>query len=854
MGPASGHSSAGALLLAALILPLSTVAPSVPLPFLQETPPSESPATATFSDLPSPEPSSTNPQPASPTSGPSLTPSSAPELTPSASATASLTAAPTPEATATATSTALSSSPTSQAPTASPTNTATTTGPVATPSPTQVAPGAVLINEVAWGGTFASATDEWIELHNPAGQPISLDGWRLTDGDDIEIDLSGAIVGFGYLLLERTDDSTVNSVPADTIYTGALGNTGETLVLLAPNGQQVDSANSDGGPWPAGHAAQRRSMERLPGPDLDDNWMTFAGLPFATDAGGNLIAGSPRSANQLSPQPSTTPTPSPATTPTPVPAGRALINEIAWAGTGASAADEWIELHNPEPTPLALEGWRLTDGDDIDIALAGLLPASGYYLLERTDDQTVASIAADLIYTGALKNDGEPLQLLSPHGQIIDRANHSGDDWPAGEVASRSSMERAGPGDLPSSWQTFAGEPSAQDAAGDDIDGSPRAPNSVPPPTATPSSSPTALPAGALLINEVAWAGTNASASDEWIELLNRSDHPIDLDGWLLTDGDDLEVSLVGVVAAGDFHLLERTDDDAIWDIAADQLYSGGLKNSGERLRLIDPAGRLVDGANLDGGNWPAGNAENHYSMERYSDGGAGGYWGSFTGYRGVGQTKGGGDIAGTPGAANSILFPTPTPTWIPGQLIINEVLVRPHYDWDGTGKTSTDDEFIEIYNRGPGSVRLQGFTLDDIPEAGSRPFRLPGIRLEPDRHVAFFRSESHIALNDGGDRVRLLDPSGRVVDEIVYLRIRAYNLSYGRLPDASNRMAYGLWPTPGEANLLFVAAPQDGPPGGQACEVGEVLEARLPRSARRPAQRRWFDSFGLANCRRRGG
>lgn len=37
-----------------------------------------------------------------------------------------------------------------------------------------------------------------------------------------------------------------------------------------------------------------------------------------------------------------------------------------------------------------------------------------------------------------------------------------------------------------------------------------------------------------VIINELAWAGSSISSSDEWIELYNTTDHPIDLAGWTL--------------------------------------------------------------------------------------------------------------------------------------------------------------------------------------------------------------------------------------------------------------------------------------------------------------------------------
>ena len=97
---------------------------------------------------------------------------------------------------------------------------------------------------------------------------------------------------------------------------------------------------------------------------------------------------------------------------TPIEAQQVVVNEVAWMGTTASTSDEWIELHNPTGSPVDLTGWTLTAADGTpSINLAGVIPAHGYFLLERTDDNTVPSTPADLIYTGALENGGETLSL-----------------------------------------------------------------------------------------------------------------------------------------------------------------------------------------------------------------------------------------------------------------------------------------------------------------------------------------------------------------------------------------------------------------------------------------------------------
>ncbi len=220
---------------------------------------------------------------------------------------------------------------------------------------------AVLIHEVAWSGTAASSNDEWIELYNPGPAPIDLDGWILTDGGDLNVHLQGSLAAYGFLLLERTDDTTILNLPADQIYTGALSNSGESLELLDPSGTLIDTANADGGGWPAGSAEDHASMERLAGPDGPGVWRTFSGCwSTGTDANGRPLNGTPRGPNSLAcatatPTPTSDPSPtvppSPTIAPTPAAALSVLINEVAWSGTTANSSDEWIELHNPGPEP-----------------------------------------------------------------------------------------------------------------------------------------------------------------------------------------------------------------------------------------------------------------------------------------------------------------------------------------------------------------------------------------------------------------------------------------------------------------------------------------------------------------------
>ncbi|WP_019415544.1 phospholipase D-like domain-containing protein [Paenisporosarcina sp. TG20] len=120
--------------------------------------------------------------------------------------------------------------------------------------------GEVVINEIAWMGTSVSYNDEWIELYNNTNTSISLEGWILkaTDGSP-NISLSGNISAKGYFILERTDDSTVSEVSANQIYTGAMGNSGETFELIDSSGVVIDEVNA----WYSGDNDTKATKERI---------------------------------------------------------------------------------------------------------------------------------------------------------------------------------------------------------------------------------------------------------------------------------------------------------------------------------------------------------------------------------------------------------------------------------------------------------------------------------------------------------------------------------------------------------------------------------------------------------------
>ncbi len=108
----------------------------------------------------------------------------------------------------------------------------------------------------------------------------------------------------------------------------------------------------------------------------------------------------------------------------------------------------------------------------------------------------------------------------------------------------------------------------------------------------------------AVSVNEVAWMGSAASANHEWIELYNSGSTDTSVEGWILRDGLNLEITLSGSIKAQSYAVLERTSEDSAPG-SAFLLYTGALVNTGATLTLYNENGGIVDQV-AGGENWIA--------------------------------------------------------------------------------------------------------------------------------------------------------------------------------------------------------------------------------------------------------
>ncbi|WP_428362429.1 lamin tail domain-containing protein, partial [Leptodesmis sp.] len=504
----------------------------------------------------------------------------------------------------------------------------------------------LVISEFRFRGPLGG-NDEFIEIYNPTGNVVDISQWQIKRSNNsgaqslvVTIPPSTLLHSGQHYLIANTNSSGGYSenVTPDLTYTVGIADTGG-IALIDNNGNIVDQAGMtscsgcyfETTPLTSVSVNSNQSYERKLGgvndscQDSDDNSADF--VLISPSAPQNLSS-SLRLCGAILPTLTPTDTPIPTGTPTPtdtptstnVPTNTItpsptlacvdrpnatplsiLINEVAWAGTAANSADEWIELYNPGSTCIKLDGWVLKSEDNTPtIQLSGVIQANGYYLLERSDDNTVKDIPADKIYSGELSNSGEKLLLYNPNGGVVDTANNDSGGWPAGSSLIYGSMERRGIMlDVPSAWLTNTGAVSdghGLDADGHEINGTPKARNwavtvtntPIRRPTATPTRPPT--PVAHIVINEFLprpgfdWnRDGQVNVYDEFIEIANYGPVAGSISGWQIDDEANLgsaPFALPKVTLNPGDHLVVYASQSNIF-----------LSDGGDTVRLLNSRG-----------------------------------------------------------------------------------------------------------------------------------------------------------------------------------------------------------------------------------------------------------------------
>ncbi len=313
-------------------------------------------------------------------------------------------------------------------------------------APESATPARLLITEfLADPKAVKDEAGEWLELYNADMAAVNLNGWTLADLDNdrhtIAQDLF--IQPGQYLVLARNGDAATNGgVTAAYVYQSlALANSSDELILLAPDGAEIDRVIWGDGAMTTvkvGAANQRTTLDANPlWESSQDAWPGSAG-----------DKGTPGTAYQ---PPIVTPTTTPPPNATPGalwPLATATsdlqIDEVLYSGSD----DEFIVLQNSGATPLDLTGWLIGDAETpakseglYELPSGTVLAPGALFVLarnglafrnrwgraahaefERKDDQTIDLVRRRDLASGelALNDNGDEVLLFNPTGVVAD--------------------------------------------------------------------------------------------------------------------------------------------------------------------------------------------------------------------------------------------------------------------------------------------------------------------------------------------------------------------------------------------------------------------------------------------------
>lgn len=131
-----------------------------------------------------------------------------------------------------------------------------------------------------------------------------------------------------------------------------------------------------------------------------------------------------------------------------------MVGEVAWAGSAASKADEWIELWNLGDTPYSLAGHVLIGASKALIAFPenAVIPPKHAYLIanyDADDERTALRTVPDLVTSSlSLSNTALDLALLNPASSTVDALESGAPPAGAGGDAPASMIR------TPDGWMT----------------------------------------------------------------------------------------------------------------------------------------------------------------------------------------------------------------------------------------------------------------------------------------------------------------------------------------------------------------------------------------------------------------
>ncbi len=329
-----------------------------------------------------------------------------------------------------------------------------------------------------------------------------------------------------------------------------------------------------------------------------------------------------------------------------------------------------------------------------------------------------------------------------------------------------------------------------------------------------------------ILIVEIQ-TGSNNSTGEDFVELYNLTDEPIDLTTWRLdyratgsASSWSKKAQLVGSIEPRGKYLVSTKN---YLDDQADAHLSSGLSKDGGSLRLVRVGDSPEDDEIVDLVGWGAAQEfagssslsipKDGQSLKRNVD------------EDGMYSNVNDGHVdfmlsnSPTPSSSDEPIaqeiepeLPDSTPVTDKADddtltfeesvtleeypyLEISELFVDPQ-----SPLSDTNDEFIEIYNSGSETVNLEGYVLQ-TGLTYNHSMVLSTLQIAPGQYIALPSSETKLSLSNSGSRARIVGPSGRVIFETPAYESAKTGQSFSI--DSTGNWQWTSHVTPGASNVI---------------------------------------------------
>lgn len=625
---------------------------------------------------------------------------------------------------------------------------------------------------------------EWVEVYLNKSSEVDLAGWKIYDGTgNVILSLSGALTTTArFAVFDLTSDR--------------LNNEGDILMLKAPDGSLIDSIAygnwNDGNTLdnaPATTKSGQTIIRKSNGLDTNNDAQDFVVTDQATKNNSNVtlktetVGGGTSVKNYV------------------VPKAIIVINEFV--SDPADNEEEWVELYNAGETSVELNGWYLEEGSKAKTELSGTLVPGQFKIVSPIK--------------GNLNNIGDIIFFKDDHENIFDQVAYG--VWEDGNVA-----DNAPTATDPSSVARVCDGCSTKNPSKDFV-------VALSPTRGKSNQSENAVQVDSkanVVINELFPDPKGDDESGEFVELKNMEGRQVNLQGWYLKDASGKKYKMPSVnVPAGGLFLIKRSQSklalnnstETVWLYAPDDTLKdkvnmsdikeglsfsrfekgwqwSGLSTPGQENILqsanhppqivIEAPQEAVVGQEIKldaSDSFDEDDDEIRYRWllgDQTMSGAAISYTFNQPGEHDVHLEIDDGKEKASKIVKIAVVEKIEASTM--KQLYISEIMPNP--------EGSDSAEWIELYYDGATPLDLGGFKIDD-DEGGSRPYKIKDTTIQPQSYLVFERVVTKLALNNGGDKARLFDAAGNLVQEIKYDRAPE-GLSWSRQTDGSY-----LWTQP---------------------------------------------------------